>query len=212
MKLDRLTLLEAALQVFAEKGLEGASMRAIARAANCDASLLYYYFENKEAVFSAILDQRLPAFAASLRKLAGPGDRRSSAEKLWSVLQLFHVHGADRGFRSLMREQLDRGAEGLSDLVAQKVIPAQLAMRAIVRRGQRAGEIRPDLETRLVVLFLIRMEGELLTLVPAYSMVVAGLPPDRALAEAERSWFDVFWRGIATDPLAPLPFLEAQPS
>jgi AcrR family transcriptional regulator len=212
MKLDRSTLLEAALQVFAEKGLEGASMRAIARAANCDASLLYYYFENKEAVFSAVLDQRLPALVAALRKLASPGDRRSSAEKLWTMLQLFHRHGADRGFRGLMRAQLDKGAEGLSDLVARKVIPAQVAMRTIVRRGQRAGEIRPELETRLVVMFLIRMEAELLNLVPGYSMIMIGMEPDRALAEAERSWFDVFWRGIATDPLAPLPFLEAQPS
>ena len=211
MKLDQPTLLAAALKVFARSGLEGATMRAIAREAGCDVSLLYYYFENKEAVFSAILDQRVPPMMQALRRLARPGDRRPTAEKLWTILQIFHAGAADSGFHSLMRQQINRGPDRLSQLVARKLLPANLAMRIIVRRGQRQGELRPELNPMLLVLFLVRMEAELLDLVTPYAQRVAGVPPERALAIAERTWFEVFWRGIACDPLAPLSFLPPSP-
>jgi len=211
MKLDQPTLLAAALKVFAQSGLEGASMRAIAREAGCDVSLLYYYFANKEAVFSAILDQRVPPMLQELRRLAHPRDRRTTAEKLWALIQIFHTRAGDSGLRSLIRQQINRGPDGLSELVARRLLPANLAMRIIVRRGQRQGELRPELSPLLVVVFLVRMEAELLDLVPAYSERMTGVPPDQALAMAERTWFEVFWRGIACAPLAPLPFLPPSP-
>ena len=207
MKLDQQTLLAAALKVFAQAGLEGATMRAIAKEAGCDVSLLYYYFANKEAVFSAVLDQRMPPMVRALRELAHPRDRRSTAEKLWTILQLFHVRAADGGLRSLIRQQIGRGPDNLSELVTRKLLPAQTAMRLIVRRGQRRGELRPELNPLLVVVFLVRMEVELLDLVPAYAPRMTGVAPELALASAERTWFEVFWRGIAAEPLLPLPFL-----
>ena len=124
VKLDRATLLAAAQRIFGQAGLEGASMRAIAREAGCDVSLIYYYFENKEAIFSALLDARIPPLVREVRRLANPRDPRSTAEKLWTIIQVFH--------------------------------------------GQ-------------------------------------------ALLMAERTWFEVFWRGVAADPLTPLPFLPEPP-
>ena len=207
VKLDQQTLLAAAQRVFVQAGLEGASMRAIAREAGCDASLLYYYFKNKEAMFSALLDQRIPPLVAALRKLANPGDPRCTAEKLWTVIQIFHTHANDGGFRSMVRSQIGRGTEGIPELLGRKLIPAQRAMRAILRRGQRRGELRPELNAMLMLMFLLRMEAEMLDLVPVFARQFTELDEDTALSLAERTWFDVFWRGVATEPLAPLPFL-----
>jgi AcrR family transcriptional regulator len=208
VKTDQRTLLAAAQRVFAREGLPGASMRAIAREAGCDVSLIYYYFENKEAIFSALLDERIPPMVRTLRRLARPGDPRSTAEKLWAVIQAFHAHADDSGFRSMVRNQIGRGADGISGLLTRKLIPAQLAMRVLIRRGQRRGELRPELNPMLVLLFLLRMEAELLDLVPVFAQAVGGLDPETALVEAERTWFQVFWRGVACDPLEPLPFLS----
>ena len=212
VKLDQQVLLAAAQRVFAKAGLEGASMRAIAREAGCDASLIYYYFKNKEAVFTAVLDGRMPPLVAALRKLANPRDPRSTAEKLWAVIQLFHTHAGDSGWRSMVRGQLGKGTDGISGLLARKLIPAQVAMRAILRRGLRRGELRPGLSLILLLAFLIRMEAELLDLVPVYAKVFGGMEPEEALLLAERTWFDVFWRGVAADPLAPLCFLPPLPT
>lgn len=50
-------ILQAALVVFGRMGYEGASIREIAREANIAQGLLYNYFEGKEALLRAIIDQ-----------------------------------------------------------------------------------------------------------------------------------------------------------
>ena len=210
-KLDQQTLLGAALTVFGREGFAGASIRAIAREAGCDPSLIYYYFENKEAVFAAILDQRLPPLVAALRKLARARDSRSTAEKLWTVIGIFHTHVNDSGFRSMVRSQIGRGADGIPQLLTRKLLPARMAMQILVRRGQRQGELRPELHPDLILVFLVRMEAEMLDLVPVFARTMLDLPVEAALSLAERTWFDVFWRGVAVAPLEPLPFLPPLP-
>ena len=180
------TLLEAAQKVFARDGLEGASLRAIAREAGCDPSLIYYHFDNKEAMFEALLDARIPPLVADLRRLANPLEPRSTAEKLWAALACFRCHLHDSaGFRSMVRGQIVKGAETIPALLEKKLIPAHVALRAIIRRGLRRGELRPGLNPFLVGLFLLRMEAELLDLVPVFSMRTSGLPPETALPLAE---------------------------
>ncbi|MFL3015056.1 MAG: TetR/AcrR family transcriptional regulator [Candidatus Neomarinimicrobiota bacterium] len=48
-------ILEGALSVFKEKGLDGATMDEIANTSGFGKATLYYYFKSKEEVFSAIL-------------------------------------------------------------------------------------------------------------------------------------------------------------
>jgi len=211
VKMDPRTLLEAAQKVFARDGLEGASLRAIAREAGCDPSLIYYHFENKEAMFSALLEARIPPLVADLRRLANPLDPRSTADKLWAALQCFHRHLSDNaGFRNMVRGQIVKGAEAIPALLAQKLLPAQVAMRSMVRRGLRRGELRPGLNPLLVTFIFFRMEAEILDLVPPYALRATGLAPEVALPLAERAWFELFWRGVAANPLEPLPFLEQE--
>ncbi len=49
-------LLDAARVVFAERGYEGATVRAIAERAGVDAAMVNHWFGNKEALFTASLD------------------------------------------------------------------------------------------------------------------------------------------------------------
>lgn len=48
-------ILQGALSVFKEKGLEGATIDEIARAAGFGKATLYYYFSSKEEIFNALL-------------------------------------------------------------------------------------------------------------------------------------------------------------
>ena len=48
-------ILNAALQIFKEKGLESSTMESIATKAGFGTATLYYYFHSKEEVFAAIL-------------------------------------------------------------------------------------------------------------------------------------------------------------
>lgn len=53
-------IIDAAMRVFAEKGFTRATNRDIAREAGITPGLIYHYFENKEAVFRAIIEARSP--------------------------------------------------------------------------------------------------------------------------------------------------------
>ena len=54
-------ILDAAMRVFAEKGYSRATNRDVAREAGITTGLIYYYFENKEALLQAVLEERSPA-------------------------------------------------------------------------------------------------------------------------------------------------------
>lgn len=58
-------IIDAAMRVFSEKGFTRATNKDIARAAGITPGLIYYYFESKEDVLKAIVEQRSPLRLAS---------------------------------------------------------------------------------------------------------------------------------------------------
>jgi AcrR family transcriptional regulator len=62
-------ILEAALDEFAAHGLAGARMDRIAERAAVNKRLIYYYFENKETLFLAVLEQAYERIRSEERKL-----------------------------------------------------------------------------------------------------------------------------------------------
>ena len=53
----RQAILEAAIKEFSAKGLSGARVDAIARAAKVNKQLIYYYFDSKDGLYEAVLGQ-----------------------------------------------------------------------------------------------------------------------------------------------------------
>ena len=60
-------ILEAARLVFDEKGLQGASIRAIAKAADCTSGAIYPYFKGKEEIYAEILCRSLVALQSYIQ-------------------------------------------------------------------------------------------------------------------------------------------------
>lgn len=197
VKVARQALLDAAAEVFARNGLQGTSLRAIARQADCDPALIYYHFANKEALLGALAEARAAAILADLGPLAGPGDTRPVAARLWAMLRTCHEHlHASPGLRSLARGEAVRGAPGLKGCLDGEDSTAARLIRSVFEAGIRQGAIRPGLDPSILAFALVAMELAILD----------RLDPD-AVALAERTGFEVFWRGIATRPDEPLPFL-----
>jgi AcrR family transcriptional regulator len=51
-------ILDAAEKAFADSGFEGASLRGIVRAARVNLATVYYYFESKEGLMTAVINRR----------------------------------------------------------------------------------------------------------------------------------------------------------
>ncbi|MCL0075611.1 TetR/AcrR family transcriptional regulator [Dehalococcoidia bacterium] len=61
-------ILDAALEIFASKGFEGARIDEIAKTAGVNKALLYYYFESKEALLSELIEINAKDFLAQKDK------------------------------------------------------------------------------------------------------------------------------------------------
>lgn len=68
----RALVLDAARSVFAEKGLEGAGIREIARRAGYTPGALYSYFDSKEAIYAALLSESLDRLQAEVAAAKAP--------------------------------------------------------------------------------------------------------------------------------------------
>jgi AcrR family transcriptional regulator len=67
-------IMAAALRIFAESGLNGASMRAIAKACGYTPGAIYPYFESKEHLYAEILTGSLQRIDAILLQVKASGD------------------------------------------------------------------------------------------------------------------------------------------
>ncbi len=207
-KVDPDHLLDAAQAVFAEAGLQAASLRAIARRAGCDPALIYYHFDSKETLFAALLQRRFPGVLRDIECLAAASDTRPTFLRLWDVLLIYHRRlSQDPGIRSLIRGEIVKGAEGITVLIEEQMRPVFAAICRIFEQGIGHGELRSGLHPMLATFFLVKMQLEILDVVPVILPRFMDLPPDEAVVVGMRAWFDLFWRGVALDPSVPLPSL-----
>jgi TetR/AcrR family transcriptional regulator len=107
-------ILHAAIREFSEHGLAGARTGAIATAARVNKALLYYYFRDKEALYTSALEEVAGKVAGdALAVLAldcSPGER-----VLRFALQHFDRNFIHRGFGALMQQEMVRFRTGQSN-------------------------------------------------------------------------------------------------
>ncbi|HTV16070.1 MAG TPA: TetR/AcrR family transcriptional regulator [Acidobacteriaceae bacterium] len=125
-------ILLAAIQEFSDHGLAGARTGAIAAGAGVNKALLYYYFRDKESLYTSALEEVAAKVAgAALAVLdmdCSPGERL-----LRFALQHFDRVTAHQAFQALMQQEMIRFREGQSN--AMEVI-AKIAFEPMFTRAQ----------------------------------------------------------------------------
>ncbi len=80
----RTRILDSAKRLFAEQGLEGASLRAIAAGAGYTPAALYFHFDSREAIYAELLRASLADLSAAIAAAThGPGAFRRGAMALF---------------------------------------------------------------------------------------------------------------------------------
>src|SRR5262249_38152933 len=90
----RQRLLDAAEEVFAQKGYHGAVVEDIVRASDSSKGGFYFHFPNKQAIFMALIDALAPKLARAVeRAVADERDAIAQVDAaLYTVLTLFARH------------------------------------------------------------------------------------------------------------------------
>lgn len=172
---QRERLLDAATACFARNGIAATSLRAIADEAGVNPALLHYYFGDKAQLQDAMVEERvMPAFGALRDSLQAHGEEVAGL-----------IAGFVRGIGDVVarhpwlpalwvREVLCEGG-ALRSLMLERLAPQMPQMLAArFDAAQRAGQLNPDLDPRLLVVSLVG-----LTLFPA-----AGAPIWRQMFDA----------------------------
>lgn len=86
----REAILDAALELFAERGFHGTAVPLVAERAKVGAGTLYRYFESKEALVNALFQREKAAFGAHLQGGFAPGlSPREQFKRMWAGLWEF---------------------------------------------------------------------------------------------------------------------------
>jgi AcrR family transcriptional regulator len=147
-------IIEAAAKVFAERGYHGCSTQDIADVLKIRQASLYYYFPSKEVALELVCMRGVEGFYETEKAIAeGPGN---ATERLSGLI------------RAHISPLLDRGNFMKVFLTQRQFLPAhsrrkirkvsrgiEAIFEAVLQQGQRSGEFRADLDTRLATLAIL---------------------------------------------------------
>ncbi len=152
----RTDILRAATRVFAKKGFSDTKISDVAKEAGLSHGLVYHYFENKDAVFRAILEDKLERSRNLMEEddaLGGTAlDRMRANLSLWFermraepdmshvITQAIVSDKIDDATREMVRAHMRESFENAAERIA---------------RGQEAGEIGKHASARELATFLV---------------------------------------------------------
>ncbi len=142
---SRAAILHAAAKEFAEHGIAGARTDAIAREAGVNKALLYYYFQDKETLYGAVLDDAFSGLKNTVFH-ALDGNLPPREKMLAYAGAYFDFIASNQIYPRLMQREMMRAREGQSPHI-DKVIKSYIQpifhrVGDLMRKGIADGEFR----------------------------------------------------------------------
>jgi len=141
-------LMEAAGQVFSEKGFRAATVRDICRLAGANVAAVHYHFGDKEGLYKALMEE---AFELGLKRYPpdlGLPPQSSAEERLYAYVHSFLLRLLGSGRHAwcgkLMSLELLEPTPALDHLVARYIMPLSERLRQLVVEILADGTQRDD--------------------------------------------------------------------
>ncbi|PWH15743.1 MAG: hypothetical protein DDG60_05335 [Anaerolineae bacterium] len=183
-------ILQAALRVFARQGFPAARMQDIAAEAGLSVGILYHYFENKDTLVRALLEELFRPDMARLEQLALA--QGSVRERLWQYIETSWFAEANWVPLSLeLRAMSARYPAIHAQLQAYEQRYLE-GLAALVAKGIAAGELR-SADPQTIALTILAWYDGMLENLPC-SMPVRN---EQTWRRALRQSFDLLFEGLA---------------
>ena len=141
----RAAILDAAVREFAQEGIAGARIDAIARAAGVNKALLYYYFHDKEQLYGAALDYVFNRLRQRIFAVLDQGLSPRETILAWAGAHFDFVARAGISPGLLGREMMRAGRHGsphLRRLARNYFRPVSRRLVAVMQKGMASGDFR----------------------------------------------------------------------
>jgi len=140
-------IMEVAMAEFAEKGLAGARIDEIANATHTSKRMIYYYFQSKEGLYLAALEEAYRRVRSTEGELKLDDLEPEAALRRLVEFTFDHHAGNEPYIRMVMAENMNRGQFlAQSKTIQQLNLQAIAAIESLYARGVAQGVFRPGLD------------------------------------------------------------------
>ena len=143
----RAAILRAALEEFMHEGPAGARTEEIARRAGVNKALLYYYFKDKEGLYTAAVEQVLSGLVSRVMTVLDRTDLSPRERMLLYVKTHFDYIAGAPGYTRLVQREFMRSAGRALSPPANRIFerdarPMYMRLLELVEEGTQCGEFR----------------------------------------------------------------------
>ena len=160
----QLKIMEAAEELFAEKGFSGTSVRDIADAADVNVAMISYYFGSKEKMLESLFTYRSEGTIMKLESMFN-NTALSPMEKVNQMIdyyidkflnqQCFH--------KIMMREQVANHRHVISGVIQHYKKRNQAIIKQLIHEGQKSGDFVKQVDIPLLMTTLVGTVSHLVT-------------------------------------------------
>lgn len=142
----RKQLMAAARSLFAHKGLTGTSIRDIAQAARINSSMISYYFEGKEGLYKACIEEIAQAVLTMTEKVLQPVEELTEFRlRLQMFLDgMFALFLEDRDTGLILIREYDRVHSPAEEIFRESLNRVMKQIVAFFKSAQKSGLIAED--------------------------------------------------------------------
>lgn len=148
-------IIETALDLISERGIQGLTIKNLSKKLGITEPAIYRHFENKIQILIALLD-----LLKKNTSVIFDAELNSDETAVLKIERLFEKH-----FKSfaempslaavVFSEEMFRNEEKLTDKISEVIEANNKTLLTILRQGQQNNEIRSDIETEHLVIFIM---------------------------------------------------------
>lgn len=148
-------IIEAAIELFAEKGFEGTSIRDLAAKADVNVAMINYYFGSKEKLFECMVQQKA-AYTKDLLEGIVNNNALSEIEKIYQIIDAYitRLFSSRKFHRIIHHEIMLNERETLQNAIVNLLYPNSLYIKGIVEAGIKKGVFK-KVDSMLVVATIV---------------------------------------------------------
>lgn len=185
-------ILDAAIEVIAEKGFFHSRVSAIADRAGVADGTIYLYFKNKDELLMAAIDSAFHGFIGRARiELAKLTDPREKLRRM-AFLHLDAL-GSNRSMAIVFQTELRHSAKFLAQFSHKLLVEYFDLIKGVLREGQETGVFRSELPVKIAVNCFFGAVDEMVT-----AWVLSDKDRDTPISSVADIIVDILLKGMET--------------
>jgi AcrR family transcriptional regulator len=160
----QIQIMEAAEELFAEKGFDGTSVRDVAKEAGVNLAMISYYFGSKEKLMESLFKYRGEFIKLQLESMI-ENKELSSLEKVYALIDNYIERIIKQQcFHKIMAREQMVDLKGTTTLLIYELKRTnQELVKKLIQEGQRKGDFKKNIDVPLLMATLVGTTSHLVT-------------------------------------------------